>query len=52
MTDKKEESTGAPCPPVEEETEDNVLANETDADYEAGETNAKDGGGTPEEKTA
>lgn len=37
---------GAPCPPIEEpyetEKEDNRLANETDADYSAEETNAKE----------
>jgi len=35
MTTKKETPEGAPCPPVEETDEDNVLAQETAADYEA-----------------
>jgi len=43
MTDKE---TGTPCPPLddvsEDELADTVLANESDADYEAEETNAKE----------
>jgi hypothetical protein len=46
MTTKKEESTSAPCPPLEavteEEQPDTVLANETDADFSAEETNPKE----------
>jgi len=30
-----EKDAGAPCPPVEETDDDNVLANETEADYTA-----------------
>jgi len=46
MTAKKEEPVGAPCPPLddvtEEEQPDTVFANETEADYKAEETNAKE----------
>jgi hypothetical protein len=42
MTNKKDETPeGGPCPPVKEtdaDQEDNVLANENDADYDADET--------------
>lgn len=34
------DDTGAPCPPVEGDETDNVLANETDADYTAEEVTA------------
>ena len=33
---------GAPCPPVDEKNEDNVLAHEADADFSAEETNPKE----------
>lgn len=32
MNDK---DPGAPCPPVEDDTEDNALLDEVDADYDA-----------------